>query len=248
MSDEKPRFTSDLRAPSRASWASEEDWAVGSPSNVDVVDGELVPQRGSGSVGVADGGVLLEGFERDVPLAIYQGDRGDFTGSSGAVFGGSKSLYSLGGPSTGVNVITTDGLDRLPSRGDRFSYRLMDDGSMRQRFIFGTQDVGNPRDDAYEVLVDSVGGGLQIAKYKNGSSVFADEVSVGLPGDGWLEPEIRWFSNGVIAVFLYDALGAELAMVSIDDGEWDSGGIGWGEHQSVANWWADELTLWEMGL
>lgn len=63
MPDEKPLFTSDRRPPSSSSWADDEDWVVGSRSNVEVVDGGLVPQRVVGSAEVP--GSLIHDFENN---------------------------------------------------------------------------------------------------------------------------------------------------------------------------------------
>lgn len=247
MVDEIPRFTSESRGTDRASWASEEDWLSGLMSGVDVVDGSVAP-RASTEVPVPSGGILLEGFERDSPLDIYQGDRGDFTESTTSVFNGDRALYSRGGPSTGVNVIATDALDRLPKRGERFSYWLLDGGDMRQRFLFGCQNVAAPRENTYELLIDSVNSVLRLAKYRNGGVVLDEVVDVTLPGSGWVEPGVRWSDSGAIVVSLYDSSGLAIATVSVDDAEWDTGAIGWGEHQLVANWWVDDLRLWEVGV
>lgn len=59
MSEGSNRFTSDRRTPSGSSWSDDEDWAAGSLSNVEVVDGGLVPQRNMGSTETPDAEVTL---------------------------------------------------------------------------------------------------------------------------------------------------------------------------------------------
>lgn len=44
MSGESSRFTSDRRSREGASWVGSTDWDQGTPENVDIVDGGLVPQ------------------------------------------------------------------------------------------------------------------------------------------------------------------------------------------------------------
>lgn len=146
MAGEKSRFTSDRRVPSASSWAGDEDWKSGSPSNIGVVDGALVPQFiDENSVGNFSNEVDVFG-DGDLSEYSYSGTRGSYSVvSSGPSYGNENALRASISSGSGGNIQIQsemgDGLADYPVEGDtvRIWSHIADLRGCTHRFVMGTE-------------------------------------------------------------------------------------------------------------
>lgn len=146
MPDEKPLFTSDRRAPSASSWVGDEDWKAGSPSNIGVVDGALVPQLiDENPVGSFSNVVDVFG-DGDLSEYSYSGTRGNYNVvSSGPRYGDENALQASISSGSGGNIqIQSEegaGLTDYPQEGDtvRIWSHIADLRGCTHRFVMGTE-------------------------------------------------------------------------------------------------------------
>jgi hypothetical protein len=181
-------------------------------------DGGIMWGAGTGTPQSPDG--LIEDFE-DGDVDEYVGETETVSVQTDVAFEGDNSLVSP--PNT--EIVSTNGLDTYPERGDVFEARhRIEEGSIA-RFGFGTQDGSN----TYLVEIDESSEVLRLVKREGGSRSELASESATIPVDEWLRSEVEWRDDGAITVELFDGSDVELTGgVTATNRTWESGGILWG--------------------
>jgi len=127
--------------------------------------------------------------------------------------------------------LTSDGsmfstsLPNLPSTGTTFSTIMLPD--RRSTVFFGGTDT----DNTYFARLDAVGEFVQAAKRVGGVQTEFARPLVTVDADNY-EVEIDWRDSTSDLIFTFyewnGSRGTQIAQITQTDGEYDSGGIGWG--------------------
>lgn len=244
MADEKPVFTSDKRSPRSTSWADDGDWVAGSLSNLDVVDGGLVPSE------VSSGGILLDGFERGSLSDEYGGNT-----ESGAVQSDIVHVDDYALELRGNKYDTISRTDVVVERGGVYSGWVRNtrnySKTVYQReagIVFMTQEASSTP-GGYYVEIRQDDGKVTVYKPKTGESVTTTIVkSVSFPSsmDTWYKTEFEPKDDGTEEYRIYDASGDQLLSFSTSEGAYSSGGIGFAHggdsDQHIAHF--DDVRRW----
>ena len=212
-------------------------WTRNSPttSNVSVQSGTIVQSDESDPVSYLTRDFITlpfyDGFE-DNDISDYTGDTGTaFEAATDEAFSGSFSLKAT----DSGNIFRTD---KTVRNGDNISCRVRSDVSDSVGEVwFGTQDAAN----TYKATVDATGE-FSLEKVVSGSPTTLDSsAGLSVPLDSWNEVEVDWGvrnqnDNAKITVRLLDSTNNEIASLETTDGEWLSGGFGFGSTSVNAVW------------
>jgi hypothetical protein len=190
MSGESSRFTSDRRSREGASWVGSTDWDQGTPENVDIVDGGLVPQPQSGA---PEG--MVEDFE-DSSLARYRGDVGSFNINSDTHINGAAGLEGgFSGSRQIVYSLPGDGLDHYPERGEVISCYVRDDHANSETsnpgFLYGVSGSEGSL-DGYAIWAGPFFSDFRMYRFDGGSLTSLIDLNPGLENGQLYEIEVAW--------------------------------------------------------
>jgi len=128
--------------------------------------------------------------------------------------GDNRRMYSLEG----------DGLPNYPKIGDKFRYWWYSEQDAIHRFWYGIQN--SSRDNAYRL--DYEVHDNQIDVYIDGGDSNGDPqqtFSMSISFDTWYQTEIRWYTNGIHEIEVFDENGNSVGNGSFTDATYGDGGI-----------------------
>lgn len=224
MPDEKPLFTSDRRSPHSSSWTGDGDWTAGSLSNLNVVNGGLVPSE------VSSGGILLDGFKRGSLSDEYGGNT-----ESGVVQSDIVHVDDYALELRGDKYDTISRVDVVVERGGVYSGWVRNtrnySKTVHQReagIVFMTQEASSTP-GGYYVEIRQDDGNVTVYKSEIGEHVTTtpvESVSFSSSMDTWYETEFEPKVDGTEEYRIYDTSGDQLLSFSTSEGMYSSGGIG----------------------
>ncbi len=186
------------------------------------------PDDGSGGGGGGGGGSgpgVIEDFEGSDPLAEYGARDHLFGVTTSTVYEGGQALINDSG-SYG-SLVSTSGLDRYPSRGDRVRYYFDNagDDNFVAFHLFAQSETNRP--EGYAIGISNTGAWRMWRNDGDDAPVIANQD---LPAseqiDGWYRAEV-WTDDTTVYADLYDdSTDTLLASIQADDTTYSSGGIG----------------------
>jgi len=180
---------------------------------------------------------IVEDFERNNPLDDWSQNTSEWSVIEEDTLHGNKSIDTNNSSTSGGYIgLSESSIDRLPSRGDVFSYVFKADDNftnMQVWFGFGyDSDSDNPQADSggYAVYIGDDRSG-QLSIYKDGSA--SVQTSVNNPSEyenKAVEVEVNWLDEKIeVITYKFDIdkeqRGDELDHVSLYDTDYDSGAI-----------------------
>lgn len=187
---------------------------------------------------------LFDNFEAGSLDSRWTGDTANASVQNSTVISDNWSLQL--DSTDDARILDSD--DNLTKVGDTVSCEVQLPSTAIGQVLFGTQDASN----TYFVEIDQAGT-LDLRKEVAGTeSSLQSSTGLTIPAASKLRVEIDWQMNDkdtpTITATLYDASGStesEIDSVSKTDGEWDSGGVGFGSGGTNANKYFDNYTTIE---
>ena len=190
MAGDPSRFISDRRSREDASWVGSTDWDQGTPENVGIVDGGLVPQPQSSA---PEG--MVEDFE-DSSLARYRGDVGSFNINSDTHINGTAGLEGgFSGSRQIIYSLPSDGLNHYPERGEVISCFVRDDHDNSETsnpgFLYGVAGSEGSL-DGYAVWAGPFFSDFRMYRFDGGSHTSLIDLDPDLENGQLYEIEVAW--------------------------------------------------------
>jgi len=169
--------------------------------------------------------VLYE--DQDKTLSdYYNEDLSAATRQTSTVLKGDFTLeLSVPGDNGSAAIYSISGLPRYPSRGDDLSLRVSYDDNVSQinfQFVFG--DASSQYGTGYSVVTDTDNDEMIIRKRNSSSFTNIEEASQTVSSNTEYIYDVS-FGSPTITFTLRDSEGNSLNSISVDDDEFDSGGI-----------------------
>lgn len=177
---------------------------------------------------------IIEDFERQDPLAAYEGDVGAFSISTNTVHSGSKALrgHKDGG---GAHIYNPNA---SIERGDvlsLFTYGNRSGSDLNVLFL--VQDMSN----FYRLNMNNMSR-MTLKKVENGVTHELASIDNGQPAGSWHEWRIHPRTDGTIQVTIHDTDGSVLRDFGVEnETTFDSGHVGFGDHSGFRTEYYDDV-------